>query len=64
MAISSRPMAKAFPRNMVEFVKTFTTEQACTDYLSEVRWPDGFVCPVQSNSYCAKLRQMAKSPSN
>ena len=39
-------MAKEFPRNMVEFVKTFATEQACTDYLSEVRWPDGFVCPI------------------
>jgi len=36
----------AFPTNMVEFVKTFATEDACTDYLAEVRWPEGFVCPA------------------
>ncbi len=37
--------SKGFPRNLIEFIKRFATEEACTEYLSEVRWPDGFVCP-------------------
>lgn len=24
----------------------FATEEACVEYLSHVRWPDGFVCPA------------------
>jgi transposase-like protein len=39
-------MADEFPRNMVEFTKTFATEEACADYLLDLRWPDGFVCPA------------------
>jgi len=28
-----------------EFVKRFSTEEQCRDYLFKLRWPDGFVCP-------------------
>jgi transposase-like protein len=34
-----------FPRNMLEFLDRFATEEACLDYLCQVRWPEGFVCP-------------------
>lgn len=36
---------RAFPETLVDFQRMFPTEQACLDYLSELRWPDGFVCP-------------------
>ena len=28
-----------------EFIKNFSTEEQCRDYLYKLRWPDGFVCP-------------------
>jgi len=28
-----------------EFVKQFSTEEQCRDYLFQLRWPDGFKCP-------------------
>ncbi len=39
-------MSDAFPRNMIEFMRMFATEEACMEYLSHVRWPEGFVCPA------------------
>jgi len=30
----------------MEFEKMFNTEQDCIDYLTSIRWPQGFVCPV------------------
>jgi transposase-like protein len=38
-------MAKAFPESLLEFEHWFRTEEACRDYLAQVRWPDGFKCP-------------------
>jgi hypothetical protein len=29
-----------------ELAKRFATEAACRDYLIQLRWPDGFRCPV------------------
>ena len=34
-----------YPRTQTEFEEQFSTEQACHDYLSRLRWPDGFQCP-------------------
>jgi transposase-like protein/predicted RNA-binding Zn-ribbon protein involved in translation (DUF1610 family) len=33
------------PKNYQELVKRFTTQEACVDYIAELRWQDGFVCP-------------------
>ncbi len=41
-----------FPRNQFEFEKRFATESACREYLSVLRWPDGFVCPRCENRSC------------
>jgi transposase-like protein/DNA-directed RNA polymerase subunit RPC12/RpoP len=30
---------------LLEFMRGFSTEQACREYLSSKRWPPGFVCP-------------------
>ena len=34
----------------------FRTEQDCIDYLKQIRWPNGFECPV-----CGSLRSWNKS---
>ena len=34
-----------YPRTLIDFEARFSTEQACREYLVQLRWPDGFVCP-------------------
>ena len=34
-----------YPRTLEEFEGRFATEQACCEYLMQLRWPQGFVCP-------------------
>jgi transposase-like protein len=38
-----------FPQNLHEFRRQFATEEACEQYLTACRWPDGFVCPCCSH---------------
>lgn len=32
-------------RSLLEFQKTFGTEEACIQHLREMKWPNGFACP-------------------
>lgn len=34
-----------YPRTLMEFEQSFNTEQACREYLYQLRWPEGFRCP-------------------
>lgn len=34
-----------YPKNLLELEHRFSTEEACRQYLYELRWPDGFRCP-------------------
>lgn len=34
-----------YPRTYQEFRQWFPDDAACIDYLGQLRWPDGFVCP-------------------
>jgi transposase-like protein len=34
-----------FPESLPDFQRLFPDESACSAYLEDVRWPDGFVCP-------------------
>ena len=34
-----------YPRTILELDGRFSTEEACRDYLRELRWPKGFLCP-------------------
>ena len=34
-----------YPRTLGELEARFSTEDACLEYLSQLRWPDGFRCP-------------------
>lgn len=36
---------KEYPMTFDEFIKRFMTEEQCRDYLYQLRWPVGFVCP-------------------
>ena len=38
-------MAEDYPRDLLEFERRFQTEEACREYLMQLRWPRGFVCP-------------------
>jgi hypothetical protein len=33
-----------YPADMTDFMEMFSTEEACLEYLSLVRWPDGYAC--------------------
>jgi Transposase zinc-ribbon domain len=33
-----------YPRTLTELEARFATDEACGAYLSQLRWPDGFVC--------------------
>lgn len=34
-----------YPRTILEFEQLFATEEACREYLFQLRWPEGFCCP-------------------
>ena len=34
-----------YPADFEQFITLFATEQDCYDYISNLRWPQGFVCP-------------------
>ena len=38
-------MIEEYPRNLIELEANFSTEAACREYLSRLRWPEGFRCP-------------------
>ena len=40
-----------------EFVKQFSTEEQCRDYLFQLRWPNGFACPQCNGSDYSILRE-------
>jgi hypothetical protein len=39
-----------YPKTIVEFQMMFSCEEACRQYLYEMRWPDGFCCPMCKKS--------------
>jgi transposase-like protein len=34
-----------YPKTILELERRFATEDACREYLYQLRWPNGFVCP-------------------
>jgi transposase-like protein len=38
-------MKEDFPKNQVEFDRRFCDEGSCLEYLFQLRWPEGFICP-------------------
>ena len=56
-----------YPRTMLEFEERFSSEEACREYLVQLRWPNGFVCPQcngtqswqtkRATMYCAACKR-------
>lgn len=38
-------MVEDYPKTILELERRFATDEACREYLFQLRWPDGFVCP-------------------
>ena len=38
-----------YPMNLMDFERQFSSEEACLQYISTLRWPDGFRCPRCKN---------------
>lgn len=34
-----------YPKTLFELEQNFSTEEACQEYLYQLRWPEGFICP-------------------
>jgi hypothetical protein len=48
-------MEEDYPRTLLELERRFSTEQACREYLFDLRWPDGFRCPRCEAGKCWTL---------
>lgn len=48
-------MPHDYPRTLLEFEHWFRTEEACREYLFQLRWPEGFLC-----SHCASKQYWSK----
>ena len=44
-----------YPKNLVELMDLFPTEESCLEYLSLIRWPDGYECIRCSDKNALKL---------
>lgn len=38
-------MEEDYPKTMLEMEDRFNTDAACLEYLRQLRWPEGFICP-------------------
>ncbi len=34
-----------YPKTLLEFEKQFASNEACREYIYQLRWPEGFICP-------------------
>jgi transposase-like protein/predicted RNA-binding Zn-ribbon protein involved in translation (DUF1610 family) len=46
-----------YPRTFLEFRDWFPDDASCIDYLEQLRWPDGFVCPECGTAGGWRIRQ-------
>ena len=46
-----------YPRNLMEFEQQFASEEACREYLFQLRWPNGFRCPRCHNQKAWKTSE-------
>lgn len=49
---------KEYPMTFDEFIKRFLTEEQCEEYLYNLRWKNGFVCPKCNNNRCWKTKRL------
>lgn len=47
-----------YPRTLVELEERFSSEEECRKYLFQLRWPEGFRCPVCGGEKAWPVRRM------
>ena len=47
-----------YPRTLAEFEARFSTEEACLDYLFQLRWANGYLCPRCGHSKGWRVRRV------
>lgn len=52
-----------YPRTLAEFEARFSTEDACLEYLSLLRWPNGFICPRCGGAKGWRVRKLIQCSS-
>ena len=50
-------MAEDYPKTMLELECRFSDEAACREYLTSLRWSEGFVCPSCAATKSLKIRR-------
>ena len=45
-----------YPTTLIELERRFSTEEQCREYLFQLRWAEGFRCPVCGNNDAWKLK--------
>jgi transposase-like protein len=54
-----------YPKDFQEFLSKFKNEEACWNYIFEIRWPNGFVCPKcksKSTTYWITAQKLIHCP--
>ena len=46
-----------YPKTLIELEQRFSTEETCREYLFQLRWPEGFRCPVCNHGDTWKLKE-------
>ncbi len=49
-------MSKKKTLSFNQFIKRFPNEKACAEYLYQIKWPNGFVCPVCGHRHCYPIK--------
>lgn len=47
-----------YPRNLGEFNDRFSSDEVCREYLRQLRWPEGFVCPRCGGKQSSPVRSV------
>lgn len=50
-------MHEDYPRTLIAMEQRFSSEVACREYLSALRWPAGFVCPVCGGNRAGPMKR-------
>jgi len=45
----------SYPKTILEFEKCFSTEESCREYIYQLRWPEGFICPRCAQQKCWRM---------
>jgi len=52
-----------YPKDFQEFLSQFKSDEDCWDYIFEMRWPNGFICPKCSKQPPPKEVALISGPS-